>query len=58
MEPRTSPADLGKGTIYNYARTKEDIIVAFLADVERRCSCGCAASSPVLRQVTMSRVDD
>ena len=28
-------ADLGKGTIYNYVRTKEDIIVAFLADVER-----------------------
>ena len=29
-------ADLGKGTIYNYVRTKEDIIVAFLADVERQ----------------------
>ena len=29
-------ADVGKGTIYNYFRTKEDIVVAFLVDVERR----------------------
>jgi AcrR family transcriptional regulator len=28
-------ADVGKGTIYNYVRTKEDLIVAFLAGVER-----------------------
>lgn len=28
-------ADVGKGTIYNYFRTKEDIVVAFMADVER-----------------------
>src|SRR5262249_12215841 len=28
-------ADVGKGTIYNYVRTKEDLIVAFLAEVER-----------------------
>lgn len=28
-------ADLGKGTLYNYFRTKEDIIVAFMADLER-----------------------
>jgi AcrR family transcriptional regulator len=28
-------ADLGKGTIYNYFRAKEDIVVAFMADVER-----------------------
>lgn len=27
-------ADIGKGTIYNYFVTKEDIVVAFLADVE------------------------
>jgi hypothetical protein len=26
----------GKETIYNYVRPKEDIIVAFLADVERQ----------------------
>jgi AcrR family transcriptional regulator len=29
-------ADIGKGTIYNYFRTKEDIVVAFMADVERK----------------------
>jgi AcrR family transcriptional regulator len=28
-------ADVGKGTIYNYFRTKEDIVVAFMADIER-----------------------
>lgn len=28
-------ADVGKGTIYNYFRTKEDIVVAFLVDIER-----------------------
>jgi AcrR family transcriptional regulator len=27
-------ADVGKGTIYNYFRTKEDIVVAFLVSVE------------------------
>jgi len=29
-------ADIGKGTIYNYFQTKEDIVVAFMVDVERR----------------------
>ncbi len=29
-------ADVGKGTVYNYFRTKEDIVVAFLTDVERQ----------------------
>ncbi|HKS82141.1 MAG TPA: TetR/AcrR family transcriptional regulator [Candidatus Acidoferrales bacterium] len=29
-------ADVGKGTIYNYFRSKEDIVVAFMADFERR----------------------
>src|SRR5262245_34052056 len=28
-------ADVGKGTIYNYFQTKEDIIVAFMVDLER-----------------------
>jgi len=28
-------ADVGKGTIYNYFRTKEDIVVAFVMDIER-----------------------
>jgi len=29
-------ADIGKGTIYNYFETKEDIVVAFMVDLERR----------------------
>lgn len=29
-------ADVGKGTIYNHFRAKEDIVVAFMADLERR----------------------
>src|SRR5947208_1516441 len=29
-------ADVGKGTIYNYFETKEDIVVAFMVDLERR----------------------
>jgi AcrR family transcriptional regulator len=28
-------ADVGKGTIYNYFRTKEDIVVAFMTEFER-----------------------
>jgi len=29
-------ADVGKGTIYNYFDTKESIVVAFMADLERK----------------------
>lgn len=29
-------ADIGKGTIYNYFSTKEDIVVAFMVDLEAR----------------------
>jgi AcrR family transcriptional regulator len=29
-------AEVGKGTVYNYFASKEDIIVAFMADLERR----------------------
>ena len=28
-------ADIGKGTLYNYFKTKEDIVVAFMAEKER-----------------------
>ena len=31
-------ADIGKGTVYNYFTTKEDIVVAFMADIEARLS--------------------
>jgi AcrR family transcriptional regulator len=33
-------ADIGKGTIYNYFDTKEDIVVAFMVDVERKVQSG------------------
>lgn len=29
-------ADIGKGTVYNYFATKEDIVVAFMVDLENR----------------------
>lgn len=29
-------ADVGKGTVYNYFATKEDIVVAFLLEIERK----------------------
>jgi AcrR family transcriptional regulator len=29
-------ADIGKGTIYNYFATKEDIVVAFMVDLEKK----------------------
>src|SRR3989442_15536674 len=29
-------ADVGKGTIYNYFHTKEDIVVAFMAEFEQK----------------------
>lgn len=29
-------ADIGKGTIYNYFQAKEDIVVSFMADFERK----------------------
>jgi len=36
VEQIAETADIGKGTIYNYFQTKEDIVVAFMADLERR----------------------
>jgi AcrR family transcriptional regulator len=34
VEQIADVADVGKGTIYNYFATKEDIVVAFMADLE------------------------
>jgi AcrR family transcriptional regulator len=35
VEQIAMEAGIGKGTVYNYFETKEDIIVAFMADLER-----------------------
>lgn len=35
VEAIAAAADVGKGTIYNYFRTKEDIVVAFFVELER-----------------------
>jgi AcrR family transcriptional regulator len=35
VEAIATAADVGKGTIYNYFRTKEDIVVAFFVELER-----------------------
>lgn len=40
-------ADIGKGTIYNYFQTKEDIVVAFMVDVERRVQERLARSTQI-----------
>ena len=29
-------ADIGKGTVYNYFQTKEDIVVAYMVEIERK----------------------
>lgn len=36
VEEIAAAAEVGKGTIYNYFRTKEEIVVAFMVDVEKR----------------------
>jgi AcrR family transcriptional regulator len=36
VEEIAEVADVGKGTVYNYFQTKEDIVVAFIVDLERK----------------------
>lgn len=36
VEEIAAACEVGKGTIYNYFQTKEEIVVAFMADLERR----------------------
>ena len=36
VEEIAAAAEVGKGTIYNYFRTKQEIVVAFMVEVERR----------------------
>ena len=44
-------ADVGKGTVYNYFTTKEDIVVAFMADLEARMAPKIARFRPRERPV-------
>jgi len=36
VEQIAEAADIGKGTIYNYFDTKEDVVVAFMVELERK----------------------
>jgi AcrR family transcriptional regulator len=36
VEQIADAADVGKGTIYNYFETKEDVVVAFMVDLEHK----------------------
>jgi len=44
-------ADVGKGTIYNYFATKEDIVVAFMADLEAQMAPAITRFAPGNRPV-------
>ncbi|MGA9063147.1 MAG: helix-turn-helix domain-containing protein [Terracidiphilus sp.] len=44
-------ADVGKGTVYNYFTTKEDIVVAFMADLEAHMAPKIARFRPGQRPV-------
>jgi AcrR family transcriptional regulator len=39
-------ADIGKGTIYNYFETKEDIVVAYMAELENKIQAKVQAMNP------------
>jgi AcrR family transcriptional regulator len=50
-------ADVGKGTIYNYFATKEDIVVAFMADLEARMAPTIARFRPGEQPVDRALAD-
>jgi len=54
VEQVADAADIGKGTIYNYFSTKEDIVVAFMAELEARVQAkvsSCAAAKAPLHEI-------
>jgi AcrR family transcriptional regulator len=50
-------ADVGKGTIYNYFAAKEDIVVAFMADLEARMAPEIARFQPGDRPIHLVLAD-
>jgi AcrR family transcriptional regulator len=55
VEEIAATADVGKGTVYNYFQTKEEIIVAFMATFEQRVQARIAkldASLPLEKLLT------
>jgi AcrR family transcriptional regulator len=59
VEAIADAADVGKGTIYNYFQTKEDIVVALFVDLERRVQSKVAklsANQQSLERVLISLV--
>lgn len=57
VEEIAADAEVGKGTIYNYFLTKEEIVVAFMADVERRAQEHLQRFSPASRPVEEALAD-
>src|ERR1017187_106622 len=51
IDETAGAADVGKGTIYNYFATKEDIVVAFMADLEAHMAPKVARYRPGKRPV-------
>jgi AcrR family transcriptional regulator len=54
VEALAEAADVGKGTVYNYFKTKEDIVVAFFVDLERRVQV--KVSSQSLEQGSLEQI--
>jgi len=49
--------DVGKGTIYNYFETKEDIVVAFMVDLERKVQARLRDFASSKRNVAATLID-